>query len=167
MKILISAILAASTLTSAISIPVAAAQSAEIIVQRDHRGDWDRDDWNRSDWDRDYRRFGHRPPPLRHRDNEDDLAIGIIGGLAAGAIVGGILNDDQPRGPRYEPRPLPPRYPPPRPRPVPEYRGDRDLVFQPWSRDWRNFCSARYRTFNPNTGTYLGNDGKWHFCTVR
>lgn len=171
MKILISALLTVSTLFSTVAVPYAAsAQSREIIVRdgfdgpRRPRPDFDRD------FDRDYDRRPHQ-----HRGNDKhhdrDLAIGIIGGLAAGAIIGGAIVDEpryqQPRPPRFEPRPYPHYYPPRRQRPVPEYRGDADLIFQPWSRQWRDFCSNRYRTFNPGTGTYLGGDGKWHFCVVR
>ncbi len=167
MKVLTSALLVASTLFSAATLPYNAS-AEEIIIQRGRDHDFGRPHGPRPDFD--------RPPPGRDSDkhHDRDLAIGILGGLAAGAIVGGAIVD-QPRHrppPRFEPdydfyRPTPPRYPPPRPRPVPEYRGDADLVFQPWSRQWRDFCSNRYRTFNPNTGTYLGNDGKWYFCTVR
>lgn len=169
MKILITTLVAASTLFSAIAMPTAAtAQSTEIIIQRDR--DFDRDGRDRYEDHRERRHWNHEHGRLdrdrRNRHHDRDLAIGIIGGLAAGAIIGGMIDDDAPGYDRY-PRPLPPRYPPPRPWPVPEYRGDRDVVFQPWSRQWRDFCSNRYRTFNPNTGTYLGNDGRWHFCTVR
>jgi hypothetical protein len=37
---------------------------------------------------------------------------------------------------------------------------------EPWSREWRDYCEGRYRTFNPKTGTYRGIDGQDHFCTA-
>jgi hypothetical protein len=170
MKILISALLAASTLLSALTIPLTAS-AQDIFIQRgqDRDSNWQNSPPSR--YDRDHRSQQWRNKD-RHKDR--DLAIGIIGGLAAGAIIGGVINDQPPRyppPPRFEPRrdyyyqPMPPRYPPPRP--IPEYRGDATMAGQPWSRQWRDFCSNRYRTFNPNTGTYLGSDGKWHFCTIQ
>jgi hypothetical protein len=42
----------------------------------------------------------------------------------------------------------------------------RQAGFEPWSRSWYNYCSDRYRSFNPNTGTYRGYDGRDHFCTA-
>lgn len=27
-------------------------------------------------------------------------------------------------------------------------------------------CEARYRSYNPRTDQYLGNDGRYHFCTL-
>jgi len=34
----------------------------------------------------------------------------------------------------------------------------------PWTRDWYNACTARYRSFDPRSGTFLGYDGRRHFC---
>ena len=36
---------------------------------------------------------------------------------------------------------------------------------QPWSRGWYNYCRSRYRSFDPRTGTFLGYDGREHFCS--
>ncbi len=38
--------------------------------------------------------------------------------------------------------------------------------FEPWSDQWRTYCSQKYRTFNQRTGTYHGIDGQDHFCTA-
>jgi hypothetical protein len=35
---------------------------------------------------------------------------------------------------------------------------------QPWTPQWYAYCQKRYRTFNPNSGTFTGNDGLQHFC---
>ena len=35
---------------------------------------------------------------------------------------------------------------------------------QPWSEEWYESCSQRYRTFNPQNGTYLAYDGQRYFC---
>jgi BA14K-like protein len=104
----------------------------------------------------------------RHHRNNDALAAGIIG-LAAGAIIVGALS--QPRAERvyrprpvYRPAPIYDTYPdaPPPPRRVVTYN---DQV-EPWTREWYRFCSNRYRSFNPSTGTYRGYDGRNHFCQV-
>ncbi|WP_141701584.1 BA14K family protein, partial [Methyloceanibacter marginalis] len=33
-----------------------------------------------------------------------------------------------------------------------------------WTPDWYTYCYSRYRSFNPNTGTFVGYDGYEHFC---
>ena len=35
---------------------------------------------------------------------------------------------------------------------------------KPWTKQWRDYCSGRFSTFNPQNGTYLGYDQKRHFC---
>ncbi|UXN04343.1 BA14K family protein [Bartonella sp. HY406] len=115
------------------------------------------------------------PPPYRHhskrRDHSDAIAAGVIG-LAAGAIIGGALS--QPARPNvvYQAPPPPPAYYPAQPQPVyqqprpiyqpqPVYRG-----LDPWTPGWYDYCSRKYRTFNSQTGTFRGYDGRDHFCNV-
>jgi hypothetical protein len=123
----------------------------------------------------------------RHHRNADALVAGAIG-LAAGAIIIGALSEqNQPRRvyrehvydePVYdeqvydEPVYVEPDqdYYPPKPRPhvvrrakviyADDYAGD----FAPWTRGWYQYCAARYRSFNPDRGTYRGYDGLNHFC---
>ena len=35
---------------------------------------------------------------------------------------------------------------------------------KPWSKEWKDWCSSRFPSFNPQNGTYLGYDQKRHFC---
>lgn len=35
---------------------------------------------------------------------------------------------------------------------------------KPWTREWKDWCSGRFASFNPQNGTYLGYDQKRHFC---
>jgi hypothetical protein len=108
------------------------------------------------------------PAEARHRHRHGDaFAAGILG-FTAGAILSGAFS--QPRY-YYDRRYYDRRYyaepvyvaPPP---PVvydtaPAYYYERP---EPWSRDWFESCDARYQSFNPRTGYFLGYDGDYHFC---
>ncbi|MER9330720.1 BA14K family protein [Mesorhizobium sp. M0152] len=111
----------------------------------------------------DWRRHGH------HGDG-DAIAAGVLG-LAAGALIGGALANDQP--PSYDNGYDDEYYREVRPRPAPvrRYYAEPRVVYnegyaEPWTRDWYDYCSDRYRTFNARTGTFTGNDGEQHFCTA-
>jgi len=113
-----------------------------------------------------------------HHRRDDAVALGVIG-LATGVIVGSALANNPPQRRVYveEPPvsvyddndayyvddypPPPPRRPAYRPRPVQQSYG-----IEPWTGAWHEYCSARYRSFNPRTGTYVGYDGRSHFCTA-
>ncbi|EEQ96232.1 BA14K family protein [Brucella intermedia] len=143
-----TAILAAASL-AAVAAPLATASADS----------WGRHGWNRGGWDRPYYRD-------RHRGHGDAVAAGVIG-LAAGALIGSALSQPQPTyvqpAPVYAPPPPPPAYYPAAPaRQVTYYRAG----YEPWSRGWYQYCSDRYRSFNPNTGTYRGYDGRDHFCSA-
>ncbi len=102
----------------------------------------------------------------RHRNHGDAVAAGVIG-LAAGALIGSALSQPQPTyvqpAPVYAPPPPPPAYYPAAPaRQATYYRSS----YEPWSRGWYQYCADRYRSFNPNTGTYRGYDGRDHFCSA-
>jgi BA14K-like protein len=84
------------------------------------------------------------------RDNYDALGAGLIG-FGVGAIVGSALT----------PREVYVAPPPPPPRPV----YTRAAYGPPaWTPDWYTYCYSRYRSFNPNTGTFIGYDGYERFC---
>ena len=34
----------------------------------------------------------------------------------------------------------------------------------PWSAQWYQLCAERFRSFDRQTGLYVGLDGKKHFC---
>jgi hypothetical protein len=77
-----------------------------------------------------------------HHHHGGGVAAGIIGGLAAGAIIGGALAA----------------------RPYPVYE---EPVYGPPPADyddWVAYCSSRYRSFDPASGTYMGYDGVRHPC---
>jgi hypothetical protein len=106
----------------------------------------------------------------------NDAWVGGAVGLATGLIVGSAIAN----APRYEERryidppyayddaPVyraPPRYYSAAPqryyRPVPVRAG-----VEPWTPQWERFCSYRYRSFDPRSGTFIGNDGRSHFCVA-
>ena len=93
-----------------------------------------------------YRRHGyyrgHRGYYGRHyrRDRGGAVAAGVIGGLALGAILGAAASAPPPPPPVYY---------------GPTYAADRD---------WLAYCSSKYRSFDPRSGTYLGYDGLRHPC---
>lgn len=96
----------------------------------------------------------------RHRHQRGGaLAAGIFG-LAAGAMIGSALS--RPNYYYYEPEPVYVAPPPPpivyNPAPVYYARAE------PWTQEWYAYCSSRYRSFDPQTGYFLGFDGNYHFC---
>jgi hypothetical protein len=116
----------------------------------------------------------------RHHRNADAFVAGAIG-LAAGAIIIGALSEqNRPHRvyrervydePIYdEPVIIEPDedYYPPQPRVTRRakviYSDDYAGGLEPWTRGWYQYCSARYRSFNPSRGTYRGYDGLNHFC---
>lgn len=112
----------------------------------------------------------HDRPHRSHSGNGDLLAAGILG-LAAGALIVGATT--QPRTRHVYERPVvydgyryrrPDRhYYPAAPRSgYVAYAED----LEPWSRGWFRYCSDRYRTFNPETGTYFAYGGEKRFCVA-
>jgi hypothetical protein len=82
---------------------------------------------------------------------------GVGAGFVAGAILGGALV-----GPHYYYGPGPyyygaPYYPAPY-YPAPGYSG------APAAGDPVAYCMARFKSYDPNSGTYLGYDGNRHPC---
>lgn len=75
------------------------------------------------------------------------LGAGLIG-LGVGAVIGSALT----------PREV---YVTPPPRPAYRRAGYRPVA---WSEEWFEYCYARYRSFNPRTGTFIGYDGYERFC---
>ncbi len=38
---------------------------------------------------------------------------------------------------------------------------------EPWTPAWLSYCRSKFRSFNASSGTFLGYDGKRHFCVPR
>lgn len=99
----------------------------------------------------DARRGHHAQPPKvapRQRDRNDEFAasmLGFLGGIAVGSVLengGKVPVVRQPES-RYD------------------YRRSH---LRPWSHAWYRWCDARYRSFDPRSGTYVGMDGRRRFC---
>jgi len=85
---------------------------------------------------------------VRWRGGGRGWGWGVGAGIAAGAILGGALAAPYYYGPGYYPAPY---------YPAPGYYGgapDGDV----------SYCMQRFRSYDPNSGTYLGNDGRRHSC---
>jgi hypothetical protein len=129
----------------------------------------------------------YEAPRRERRDRGDAIAAGILG-LAAGAIIVGALSQ-----PRYQTYSAPAYAAPPPPPPVPshgyrphvrkyggyteyrqygesygqnygQYGGSYDAAPAPWSADWYAYCASKYRSFDPQTGTYQPYQGGRRLC---
>ena len=97
----------------------------------------------------------------RHHHNGAGVAAAGIFGLAAGALIGSALSQPRYRYYGYQPAPVYAEPPPPvvyQTAPVYYARPD------PWTPEWYQYCDQRYRSFDPQTGYFLGYDGNYHFC---
>ena len=113
--------------------------------------------------------YGKRHKHYRGKHSNGDAAA-IILGLTGLAIVGGALANQN----RTLPRHADPNYrhhqrgyyPP-----APRRGGDHVITYsgslEPWSPGWFDWCDKRYRSFNRQTGTFRGYDGRDHFCVPR
>lgn len=115
----------------------------------------------------------HQKHVKRQHNGNNAVVWGIIG-LAAGAIIAGSANNHsshrrviapQRHYPGANHYPQAPRH---------SYQQKRRYHhtqhaqgYEPWSRGWYQYCDNRYRSFNPQTGTFRGYDGKDHFCVAR
>lgn len=82
----------------------------------------------------------------RGRHDRNGIAAGALLGLGIGTVIGAYPRYDD--GPRYY-------------RSNPGYHG-RGYAYR--SRDWYESCLARYRSFDPRTGTYQPNHGPRRVC---
>jgi len=71
---------------------------------------------------------GHRHGHYGHHHGHDGGGAAVLGGLAAGAIIGGAIANSQAQS------------------------------------NAASYCAQRYRSYDPGSGTYLGNDGLRHSC---
>ncbi len=119
-------------------------------------------------------RHHQRDRIVRQNDNSGLIAAGIVG-LAVGAIIAGSVAPRRVETVPVRPRHDPAYYPP---EPVSSRRDEPRVIYadeqdeyyappEPWTRDWYRYCHSRFRSFDPESGTYLGYDGYRHFCQAR
>ncbi|WP_246329542.1 BA14K family protein [Chthonobacter rhizosphaerae] len=131
--------------------PVVTVQSRE-EWRRWRRGDTDRRDYWRPDRDdrrswRDRDRYRDRDRRYYRRDRDrNDLAAGL-GGLAAGALLGGVIANSLGNN-------------------GPVARADAPPAggYAYGTRGYYEYCSSKYRSFRPETGTFTGYDGRTYYC---
>jgi hypothetical protein len=86
---------------------------------------------------------------------------GVAAGFVAGAIIGGALASPYYGYGPYYPAPYPYYAPPP----GPVYYGAPGPAYgAPPPEDAVAYCSQRFRSYDPASGTYLGYDGLRHPC---
>ncbi|WP_332066002.1 BA14K family protein [Bartonella sp. CB189] len=103
---------------------------------------------------------------VERNDSGDTLAAGILG-LAAGTLLGNVLK--KPEQPQIIYQVAPPQH-----QVIYHEVPQTQVVYQAptvvtpqnpqWTSGWVQYCKAKYRSFNPKTGTFKGYDGKEHFC---
>jgi hypothetical protein len=84
-----------------------------------------------------YRRYNRGGRYGYYRRGRGGSAAGLIGGLAAGALIGGAIASQQAQA-------------------APPVVG--------YSDQGVSYCMQRFRSYDPESGTYLGNDGMRHPC---
>ncbi|HVV33315.1 MAG TPA: BA14K family protein [Vitreimonas sp.] len=102
---------------------------------------WDRDRgpppyWNDRQWE-------YRQQYLRqrhHRDDDNEATIGFVAGAILGFVLGAAITDSQERQTYAQSRLS--------------------------NEAWLDECARRYRSFDRDSGTYLGYDGLRHYCPV-
>jgi hypothetical protein len=151
--LVLSAAVAATTLTATAGVVEARDRNRDGYWREGDPYEYRKPRRHNRDRDRDYGRN-------HGRNHGRDAVIGGALGLATGVIIGGALANQERRvyvEPDY--------YPEPEPRVI--YRQPVVVpTYEPWTQSWYNYCSQRYRSFNPNTGTFVGYDGLEHFCTA-
>ncbi|WP_208431740.1 BA14K family protein [Bartonella schoenbuchensis] len=105
----------------------------------------------------------------RPNNTNDALAAGVLG-LATGAILGNVLTKPaQPQIIYQAPYPQNQVIYQEIPQPQVVYQVHPPVTYhpayqQPWTSQWLQYCTKKYRSFNPRTGTFRGYDGLDHFC---
>lgn len=112
----------------------------------------------------------------RHNRHDNTGAIVAAGalGLIAGAVIAGSNRPQPVYDDYYDYEPQPRRvyrqeYRQDYYRPAPVQRRvvyRESYAMEPWTPEWYSYCSDRYRSFKPRTGTFTGYDGLEHFCTA-
>jgi hypothetical protein len=139
----------------------------------------------------DFHKRHHHKKVVQNNNNHNNAVVWGIIGLAAGAIIANGAHQNQKRQKVYTQPKVHPTYPgstyyPTAPSSNTYYNNQQKAYrnskrrarnnsygvsssrsYEPWSQNWYQYCDRKYRSFNANTGTFRGYDGKDHFCVVR
>ena len=104
----------------------------------------------------------------RHHRNHGGTAAAIVLGLGAAAIIAGSHRRSHSYGYGYAPR----YYAPPRrsyyysapPRPYYGPTSYSSYAPAPWTPAWYSYCSHKYRSFDPRSGTFQPYNGPRRLC---
>ncbi|EFO31075.1 conserved hypothetical protein [Roseibium sp. TrichSKD4] len=152
MGILTKRVLAA-TLAGALMLPALSS------AQADHRRGWNNGGVH---YHQHHHRHVHKHRKHRRYNNNVGVAVaaGVIG-LAAGAILLGSQNRREYIRPPVQHYRPPVNHYRPAPAPGPVYHNVR---FEPWTPAWYRYCSQKFRSFEPQSGTYMTYRGVRKFC---
>ncbi len=101
------------------------------------------------------------------RSRRGNRGAGIAAGIATGLILGGIIGSQQRYYGGYYGGPPPAFYGPQVFYPPGYYGPVYGPAYRPYyaqSSGWIDYCFSRYRSFDPVSGTYMGYDGRRHYC---
>ncbi len=82
------------------------------------------------------------PRPAQAASKTGNFFLGLATGIAATAVIASAAHASKRRRRVYYRRPHP----------------------APWTPAWYDYCAARYRSFNPETGYYRTYSGRYRFC---
>ncbi|SJZ63180.1 BA14K family protein [Consotaella salsifontis] len=97
--------------------------------------------WHRGDY---YR------PRYYGRRHHSDVGAGVVGAIVGLGVGAAIASQAQPRVRYYEPAPV--------------YAAPAYGRPAPWTSEWYRYCSARYRSFDPGSGTFQPYNGPRQLC---
>ncbi len=94
--------------------------------------------------------MGAAPQPAHAASKTENFLLGLTAGVVGTAIVASAIHHHEKK--KWKRR----------------HRVRRQKVYRyhpkPWTPEWYDYCSAKYRSFNPETGYYLSYSGVYRFC---
>jgi hypothetical protein len=91
---------------------------------------------------------GAAPQPAHAASKTENFLLGLGAGIVGTAIVASAIHHHEKK--KWKRRAYRKR--------VYRYRP------RPWTPEWYDYCMAKYRSFNPETGYYRTYSGRYRFC---
>ena len=89
--------------------------------------------------------IGATAEPAHAASKTENFLLGLAAGVATTAVIASAAHAAKKKKRRHYRR-------------VYRYRPE------PWTPEWYDYCAAKYRSFNPQTGYYLSYSGRYRFC---